>query len=50
MLRDNPEVLRGLREIRDELSPFDVSLLRILNVAIWMGAYGQPLPVPDEED
>jgi hypothetical protein len=50
VLLEKPDVLTRLREIRDELSLFDISLLRILDVAIWMGAYGQPLPVPDEED
>ena len=49
VLLDNPDVLTRLREIRDELSLFDISLLRILDVAIWMGAYGQPLPVSDAE-
>lgn len=50
VLLENPNVLTRLREIRDELSLFDISLLRILDVAIWMGAYGQPLPVPDAEE
>ena len=50
VLLENPNVLTRLREIRDELSLFDISLLRILDVAIWMGAYGQPLPVSDAEN
>ena len=50
VLLHNPEVLRRLREIRDELSLFDISLLRILDVAIWMDAYGKPPPVPDAEE
>jgi hypothetical protein len=49
VLRNNPDVLMRLREIRDELSLFDISLLRILDVAIWMGAYGQPLAVPNAD-
>ena len=50
VLLENPDVLTRLRDIRDQLALHDVSLLRILDVAIWMGAYGQPLAVPDAEE
>jgi hypothetical protein len=51
VLRDSPDLITRLRKLRDDsrVGP-DISLLRILDVSIWMHAHGKPEPTPDAED
>jgi hypothetical protein len=51
VLRDSPDVVTRLEELRawSGIGP-DISLLRVLDVAIWMRLHGQPEPAPEAED
>lgn len=46
-LIEDPRVVTRLTELRAALSLDDISLLRILDVAIWMQESGEPEPDPD---
>lgn len=49
-LAANPQLVTDLAGLRKESGLGDeVSLLRVLDVCIWMREYGQPEPVPDAE-
>lgn len=50
VLVENAEIVEALERLRTQASlGHDVSLLRVLDVCIWMRAYGEPEPVPDAE-
>jgi hypothetical protein len=50
LLVDNPRLIATLESLRGAVRLDDqVSLLRILDVCIWMGAGGEPEPTPDAE-
>ena len=46
----DPSVVARLEGLRTALGLDGISLIRILDVAIWMQEYGQPEPVPDAEE
>lgn len=48
-LRDNPSAVDRLRALHEEASLGNVSLLRTLDVAIWMKSHGEPEPDPPAE-
>lgn len=48
-LRDNPAIVDRLRALHGDASLGNVSLLRTLDVAIWMKSHGQPEPTPPAE-
>jgi hypothetical protein len=51
VLRDNPDLVARLFELRtDSKIGEDISPLRVLDVAIWMQAYGKPEPAPEGDD
>lgn len=50
VLSENDELINKLTHLRERSAlGDDVSLLRVLDVSIWMREYGQPEPVPDAE-
>jgi hypothetical protein len=50
VLVENPRLIATLESLRDAVRLDDqVSLLRVLDVCIWMGAGGEPEPTPDAE-
>lgn len=50
VLSENPNLIKSLQELRSQAElDDDVSLLRILDVCIWMAEHGKPEPVPDSE-
>jgi len=50
VLVENPNLITKLESLRDAVRLEDkISLLRVLDVCIWMGAGGTPEPTPDAE-
>jgi hypothetical protein len=50
VLREHPEVIVRLDELREGTGlGHAVSLLRVLDVCIWMGADGEPEPAPEAD-
>jgi len=50
VLRENPGLIVQLEGLRDQTGlGSEVSLLRVLDVCVWMNEYGQPEPVADAE-
>jgi hypothetical protein len=50
VLIDHPEIIDRLIELRSESAiGEEISLLRVLDVAIWMREHGQPLAVPSAD-
>lgn len=48
-LTENPDIVARLESLRRGVGIEDVSLLRVLDVCVWMGAHGNPEPTPDAE-
>lgn len=50
VLCSDPSLVTRLSELRDAASLAEVSLLRVLDVAIWMKEHGRPEPTRDAEE